>query len=74
MAARLHRAAKIAARSACNARGGRGIIALQLRDDALDRPARRELHNNERDQHDPEQGWNHQKQAARDIGEHDPIP
>ena len=42
----------------------------QLRDHALDRAAGRELHDDERDQHDPEQGRDHEQDAADDIGGH----
>ena len=66
----LRRAREVTARAARNARGRRGVVALQLCQDALDRSARRELHDRERDQHDAEQGRDHQQQTAGDIGEH----
>ena len=67
-ALRLSARAEIAARRAGNARGRAGVGAGQLRDHALDRPARRELHHDERNQHDPEQGRDHEQDAADDIG------
>ena len=50
---------------------GRALIEpLQLGDRPLDRAARHELHDGERDQHDAENGRDHQQEAAGDIGEH----
>ena len=46
------------------------VRALQLRDRALDRAARHELHDRERDQHDAEDRRDHQQEPAGDIGEH----
>ena len=67
--------AEIAARRAGNARGRAGIGAGELGDHALHRAARRELHHHERHQHDPEQGRDHEQDAADDIGAHaDSIP
>ena len=63
-------AGEIAGCAAGDARGGAGIGALQLRQDALHRPARRELHDDEGDEHDAEQRRDHEQQAAGDIGEH----
>ena len=40
-----------------------GVGAGELGDHALDRPAGRELHDDERDQHDPEQGRDHEQEA-----------
>src|SRR5262249_50063884 len=62
--------AEIAAGGAGNTRGRAGISALELGNDTLNRPARRELHNNERNKHDTEQRRYHQQQAADDIGSH----
>ena len=58
------------ASAAGDARGGAGILPLQLRDDALHRAAGRELHDHEGDEHDPEDRRDHEKHAACDIGEH----
>ena len=49
-----------AAEAACGAR----IHALQLRHDSLDRTARRELDDGERDQQNPEQRRDHQEDAS----------
>ena len=65
--------AEIAARRARDARGGAGIGAGQLRDHPLDRSAGRELHDHERNQHDAEQGRDHEQQAADDIGAHGSV-
>ncbi|MGY3404364.1 hypothetical protein ACVWZV_000477 [Bradyrhizobium sp. GM5.1] len=59
---------KVAA--ARNARGPAGVRARELRDHALDRAARRELHDDEGDEEDPEQGRDHQQDAAGDVGAH----
>ena len=64
------RAAEIAALPTGDARGRAGVGAGELRDDALDRPAGRELHHDERHQHDPEQGRDHEQEAADDVGGH----
>ena len=69
-AARLPARAEVAARRARDARGRAGIGAGQLRDHALDRPAGRELHHHERDQHDAEQGRDHEQDAPDDVGGH----
>ena len=61
------RAARKIAAAAGNARGCADILPLQLGDDPLDRAAGRELHDGEGDEHDPEQGRDHQEDAARDI-------
>ena len=61
--------AEVAA-AAADARGRAAVEPLQLRDDALHRPARRELHDGEGDQHDAENRRDHQQQAAGDVGEH----
>ncbi len=58
------------AAAAGNARGRRNVIAAELRDDALDRAAGRELHDGERHQQDPEQRRDHEQDAAEDIGGH----
>ncbi len=47
------------ARRPANAARGVDIGAVELRDDALNRAARSELHDGEADQHDAEQSWNH---------------
>src|SRR5215207_9176296 len=57
-----------------DARRRAGVDALQLRDDALDRPAGRELHGDEGQEHDPEQRRDHQQHAAGDIGGHQRNP
>ena len=44
--------------------------AGELRDDALHRAARRELHHDERYQHDPEDRGDHEQNAANDVGGH----
>ena len=62
--------AEIAAGGARYARGRAGIRAGELRDDALDRPAGRELHDHEGDEQDAEQCRDHQEDAAGDIGAH----
>jgi hypothetical protein len=43
---------------------------LQLGDELLHRPARRELHDDEGDGHDAEQSRDHEQQASQDIGAH----
>ena len=65
-----HRAGADLAAAAAEVRGRALVVALQLRDRALDRPARHELHDGEGDQHDAEDGRDHQEKAAGDIGEH----
>ena len=60
----------LAAAGPADARGRLDRPALDLRDQLLDRPARRRLHDHEVDHHDPEQGRDHQQHAADDIGEH----
>ena len=47
-----------------------GVGAGELGDHPLDRPARRELHHHERNQHDAEQGRDHEQEAADDVGGH----
>ena len=66
-------AAEIAAGRAGNARGRAGIGAGELGDHLLDRPAGRELHHDERHQHDAEHGRDHEQQAADDVGGHEPL-
>ena len=63
-------AAGFAAFAAADPRRGVDIGALDLRDDALDRPAGSELDDGEGHQHDPEQGRDHQQQAFEDVGSH----
>ena len=63
--------AEIAAGRARNPRGAAGVGAAELRDHALHRPARRELHHHERHEQDPEQGRDHQQNAAGDVGAHE---
>ena len=71
VAAGLRRAAApICAAPAAEARGRALVGALQLRDRALDRAARHELHDGEGNGHDPEDRRDHQQEAAEDIGEH----
>ena len=70
VAARLRRAGADLAAAAAEPSRRALVRALQLRDRALDRPAGHELHDRERDRHDAEDGRDHQKQAAQDIGEH----
>jgi len=62
--------AEVAALRTGDARGGAGVGPRNLRDHALDRPARRELHHDERHQHDPENRGDHEQDAADDIGGH----
>ena len=62
--------AEIAAGGTGDARGCAGIVTGKLRDDALHRAAGRELHHDERHQHDPEDGRDHEQDAADDIGAH----
>src|SRR5580700_5070370 len=71
----LHAAARAeVAGGAGNARGRPGIAAGELRDDALHRPAGRELHHDERHQHDPENRGDHEQNAAEDVcGHFDPA-
>ena len=45
-------------------------LAGELGNDLLDRPARSELDDGEGNRHDAEQGRDHQKDAAQDIGAH----
>ena len=70
--AALHQAAaaEVAAGRAGNARGRAGVGAGELGDHLLDRPAGRELHHDERHQHDAEHGRHHEQQAADDVGGH----
>ncbi len=69
--ARLSARAEIAAlRTAGDARAGAGVGARQHRQHALDRPARRELHDHERHQHHPENGGNDEQEAPDDVGRH----
>ena len=70
--ARLQRPARaeVAAGRAGNARGRPGVVSGQLGDDAFDRPAGRELHHDERYQHDPEDGRDHEEKSADDVGGH----
>ena len=63
------RPCRIAA-AAAEHRGGAGIGARQLGDEALDRSARRELHDDEGHQHDAEHGRDDEQDAAKDIGGH----
>ena len=58
--------------AAAEPRRGAGILALHLCDHALNRPARRELHDGEGERENPEQGRDHQQYPARDIGRHQP--
>ena len=53
-----------------DARGCAGVAAGELRDDALHRAAGRELYHREGHQHDPEDGGDHEQQAADDVGGH----
>ena len=62
--------AEIAAGRAGDARGRAGVGAGKLRDHPLDRAAGRELDHHERDQHDAEQGRDHEQHAADQIGRH----
>src|SRR5439155_7839124 len=71
--AALHLAARAEVAALPRARDSRarpGVGARKLRDDALDRPTRRELHDHERHQQDAEQGRNHEQDAADNIGGH----
>src|SRR6266404_7843685 len=61
---------EIAARRPRDARGRSGVGARELGDDTFDRPAGGELHHHERDQHDAEQGRDHEQQAPDDVGGH----
>ena len=61
---------EVAALRTRDARCRAGIAARDLRDDALDRPARRKLHDDKRNEHDPEQSRDHEQDAAQDIGGH----
>ena len=65
--------AGLAARAAADPRRRIDLGALDLRDDALDRPAGHELDDGECHQHDPEQGRDHQQQAFEDIGAHGAV-
>ena len=67
LAARAEIAALPAAR---HPRAGAGIGAGEHRDHALDRPARRELHDDERHQHHPEDGRDDEQKAPDDVGRH----
>ena len=58
------------AAAAADAAGGADIGAGQLRDDALDRSAGRELDDGEADEHDPEHGRDDQQQPLQQIGGH----
>ena len=62
-------AGEIAA-AAADPLGGGDVGPLQLRDDALHRTARRELHDQEADEHDPEDRRDHEQDAAEDVGGH----
>ena len=59
--------------AAADAGRGGDVRAGDLRDDALDRPARRELDDGEADQHDPEQGRDDEQDALEKIGGHRPC-
>ena len=63
-------AAQRVAATAADARDDGGIVPRELRDDALDRTAGRELNDDEADQHDPEQRRDDQQQALQKIGGH----
>src|SRR5262249_16228906 len=54
-----------------DAGGAAGIGTGELRDHALNRSARRELDDDERDEENSEQSRNHQQNAAGDIGAHE---
>ena len=58
------RPAQHVAAAAAHARGDRGVVPDQLRDHALDGPAGRELDDDERKQHDPEQRRDDQQQCV----------
>src|SRR5690606_36262799 len=74
-AARLKAAGRAHVASATGAEPVAGIAALtgQARDDLLDRPAGRELDDDEGDRHDAEKRRDHQKQPAQDIGTHQAL-
>jgi hypothetical protein len=59
------------AAAAADARGRRHGGALELRDQLLDGPARRRVHDEKVEHHDPEQRRDHEQQAASDVGRHD---
>ncbi len=69
-ALRLAARTEIAALRARDARCRAGIAARDLRDDALDRAAGRELHDHEGHQHDPEQGRDHEQDTTDNVGGH----
>jgi hypothetical protein len=66
--------AGIVTAAAGNPVGGRIALPGELRDHLLDRSARRELDHRERDRHDADNGRDHQQQAAKNIGAHQPRP
>ena len=65
--------AKVAAGGTGNARRRTGIGAGELGDDAFDRSARRELHDDEGHQHDPENRGNHKEDAPENVSGHRAI-
>src|SRR5690606_828410 len=54
--------------------GRRATDLRQLCDRLLHRPARRRLHDDEVDDHDPEEGRDDQQQAPDDVGDHGAPP
>src|SRR5262249_56450208 len=58
--------------AAPSAAAGAGVGPLKHRNDALNRTAGRELHDDEGHEQDPEQRRNHQEQAPNDVGGHLP--
>jgi hypothetical protein len=69
-AARVAAGADDVAAAAGDARGRRYVVAGELRDDALHRPARRELNHDKGNEQDPEQGRDHQQKPSQNIGAH----
>ena len=47
-----------------------GVRAAELRDNPFHRPARRKLHHHKRDEQNPQQGRDHQQNAAGNVGAH----
>src|SRR6185369_10793449 len=66
-------AAEVASRRAGNARRCAGLGSRQLGNHLLDGPARRKLHHDECNKHDPEHRRDHEQNAADDICAHCPI-
>src|SRR5918995_2893771 len=62
--------AREVAAPAAEHRGGAHVGAAELRDQLLDRTARRELHDHEGHEHDAEHRWHDEQQAAKDISGH----